>query len=148
MVARQALGGTVDFESLYARAFHYFPLGSAWVLGLRGDLRFTSEGTPFFAKPFVRLRGVPALRYQDDRTAVAEAELRWNVTARWVLLGFAGAGRAFGERTDWGDAETVVSKGFGFRYLLARKLGLYGGLDFARGPEDRAFYIQVGSAWR
>lgn len=93
------------------------------------------------------LRGIPALRYQDRSTAVVETEVRWNVTPRWALIGFAGAGKAFGQRVDWTEAETVVAKGAGFRYLLARKLSLYGGLDFARGPEDRAFYIQVGGAW-
>lgn len=41
-----------------------------------------------------------------------------------------------------------MNKGFGFRYLMARALGLYTGLDFAWGPEDFAFYIQVGNAWR
>ena len=27
------------------------------------------------------------------------------------------------------------------------KLGLLSGVDIARGPEDWAFYIQVGQAW-
>jgi hypothetical protein len=40
-----------------------------------------------------------------------------------------------------------VSKGFGFRYLIARLYGLRVGIDVARGPEDWAFYIQVGNAW-
>ena len=39
--------------------------------------------------------------------------------------------------------------GVGFRYLVARKLGLGSGVDFAWGPGgDFAFYIQTGSAWR
>jgi hypothetical protein len=33
------------------------------------------------------------------------------------------------------------------RYLIARKLGLYAGIDVARGPEDTVVYVQVGSAW-
>jgi outer membrane protein assembly factor BamA len=144
--ASEALGGNVDFRAFFVRAFHYIPLGS-FVIGLRGDYRTSSEATPFFAKPFVTLRGIPALRYQDQSTAVLETELRWNVTSRWALIGFVGAGKAYGQRADWAEAETVVSKGAGFRYLLARKLGLYAGLDFAWGPEDRAFYIQVGGAW-
>ena len=41
-----------------------------------------------------------------------------------------------------------MAGGAGFRYLIARKLGLYTGIDVARGPETTAFYIQVGSAWR
>jgi hypothetical protein len=36
----------------------------------------------------------------------------------------------------------------GFRYLIARRLGIYMGIDIARGPEETAFYIQAGSAWR
>ena len=37
--------------------------------------------------------------------------------------------------------------GVGFRYLVARKLGLYAGFDIARGPEEGAFYLTAGSAW-
>ena len=32
--------------------------------------------------------------------------------------------------------------------LLARQLGMYVGLDYAWGPEDETFYVQIGSAWR
>ena len=45
-------------------------------------------------------------------------------------------------------AESVAAGGVGFRYLIARKLGLYSGIDVARGPETTALYLQVGSAWR
>jgi len=146
--ARDWLGSSRAFENLTARAFHYTPLGEDLILGLRGDYQLATDGTPFFALPFIGLRGVPALRYQDRRTAVAESELRWNVTRRWALLGFVGAGRAFGRTDSFTDADTVVARGAGIRYLLARKLGLYGGIDVARGPEESAFYIQIGSAWR
>lgn len=146
--ARDWLGSDRKFENLAARAFHYTPLGEDFILGLRGDYRLATNGTPFFGLPYIDLRGVPALRYQDQRTAVAETELRWDVTPRWALLGFVGAGRAFGRTDSFTDAETVVARGAGIRYLLARKLGLYGGIDVARGPEENAFYIQVGSAWR
>ena len=41
----------------------------------------------------------------------------------------------------------VVSKGVGFRYLIATRYGFVMGADIARGPEDTAFYIQAGSTW-
>jgi len=41
----------------------------------------------------------------------------------------------------------VAAGGLGFRYRLARLLGLQAGIDVARGPEDTSFYITVGSAW-
>jgi len=146
--ARGWLGSDSDFENLYLRAFDYLPLTDKLILGLRGDVRLTSEDTPFFALPFVSLRGIPALRYQDSRAAMVETELRWNFTHRWAAVGFIGAGRAFGQFTDWDAADTVFTRGLGIRYLLARRLGMYTGIDVARGPEDTAIYIQVGSAWR
>ena len=101
---------------------------------------------PFFAKPYVALPGIAVLRYQA-RAAVVETEVRWNVTRRWGVLGFIGAGKATANACSWSEAETPVAKGAGVRDLIARKLGLYAGVDVARGPEKRAFYIQVGAAW-
>ena len=42
----------------------------------------------------------------------------------------------------------MATVGTGFRYLIAKKLGIHAGIDVARGPEDTVFYIQVGSPWR
>jgi hypothetical protein len=147
-VARDWLGSDRDFESFTLRAFDFQPLGRDWILGLRGDIRVADGRTPFFLLPYVSLRGVPALRYQDKRTAVVETELRWNFQPKWAAVGFAGAGRAFGRFRSFNEAEDVVSGGVGIRYLIEPELGLYVGADLARGPEETAFYIQVGSAWR
>jgi hypothetical protein len=79
---------------------------------------------------------------------VLDTELRWNVTPRWALIGFLGAGRAWGTKSTFSQAGIVTAGGVGFRYLVARRLGIYAGLDLAKGPEDTAVYIQAGSAWR
>ena len=65
-----------------------------------------------------------------------------------LQIGFLGAGRAWGSSTKFDDADTVTAWGLGFRYLVARKLGIYMGADLAKGPEETAIYIQAGSAWR
>ena len=145
--ARGAFGSDDNYETLYARAYSWHPIGN-FVLGVRGDARLSGGDVPFYAQPYIALRGVPAVRYQDRNALVAETELRWNMTPRWALVAFAGAGKAYGRRQAWGEADTVVAGGAGFRYLVARKLNMYAGLDVARGPEDGAIYIQVGSAWR
>jgi hypothetical protein len=145
--ARGALGSKSNYEMLTARAFHWEPAGP-FVLGVRGDLRLSQGEIPFYAQPYVSLRGVPMARYQDRNTVVAEFEARWNLDNRWALVGFAGAGKAYGRRQAWSEAQTVTSGGAGFRYLVARKLNLYAGIDVARGPEDGAVYLSVGSAWR
>jgi len=146
---REGLGGDVDFDSYRTHVFGYVPvLDRRLVIGGRLDLRAVGGGVPFYRLPYVDMRGIAAGRYQDRRAAMLETELRWNLNQRWALIGFLGAGRAWGRRSDFSDAATAVAKGAGFRYLLARKLGLYGGLDYAWGPQDHTFYIQVGSAWR
>jgi outer membrane translocation and assembly module TamA len=118
------------------------------VVGGRLDFRGSSGETPFYAVPFIELRGIPYLRYQGERVAVAEVEARWNLDGRWSLVGFGGAGRASGRESDLGSAETRWAGGVGVRYLLARAMGLHAGIDVARGPEENAFYLIVGSAWR
>lgn len=141
-------GSDTRFQSYRGHVFAYFPIAKSVVLGGRLDGRAVSGRTPFYMLPFIDMRGVPAARYQDERTAVVETELRWDVTPRWAAVGFVGAGRAWGRSTDFSEAENVISRGVGFRYLIASRLGLWVGLDYAKGPEDGTWYIQVGNAWR
>jgi hypothetical protein len=32
--------------------------------------------------------------------------------------------------------------------VIAQRLGLSAGIDIAKGPDESAFYIQMGNAWR
>jgi hypothetical protein len=141
-------GSDKKYEIYRTQAFGYVPLAQKFVLGGRVDARTSRGDVPFYQLPFIELRGIPVVRYQDKSAGAAETELRWNVTPRWALIGFLGLGRAWGSSTSFGEAGSVSTKGAGFRYQVARRLGLYVGLDVARGPEDTAIYIQAGSAWR
>jgi hemolysin activation/secretion protein len=142
------IGSDATYQTYRANAFGYAPLAKHFVVGGRVDMRAARGDVPFYQLPFIELRGIPAARYQDENAGVIEAEVRWNVTPRWALIGFLGAARAWGSRESFSNAGTVTAKGAGFRYLIARRLGLYVGVDVARGPEETAFYIQAGSAWR
>lgn len=146
-LARPGLGSTSSFDNVMLRGFTYLPLSQATVLGLRGDGQFSRGDVPFYARPYIKLRGIPAMRYQGQNALVAEAELRYNLSPRWALVGFAGTGRTDGDDTPFAKSQSASAVGTGFRYLVARKLGLYAGMDVARGPEETAIYLQVGSAW-
>jgi hypothetical protein len=146
--ADPAWGSDTRFQSYRAHAFGYWPLGKSFVLGGRIDGRGVEGDVPFYILPFVDLRGVPVMRLQDRRTAVIETEARWNVTPRWALIGFVGVGRAWGTTTSFSDGTGTVAKGIGFRYLIARRLGMYVGMDWAWSTQDHAVYLQVGNAWR
>jgi hypothetical protein len=148
VAASPSLGGSTSYQQLVLKAFNWSPVGKDFVLGLRGEAQFSRGDIPFFAKPFVVLRGIPSARYQDDNVAVAEVEGWWQATPRWSLLAFGGAGKAWGERNGFSDTPARGAGGVGFRYLIARLLGIHAGLDVARGPEGNAVYIQVGSPWR
>lgn len=144
----KSLGGANDFQAYRGHVFSYWPVTDRLTIGLRADYRLARGDVPFYFLPFIDMRGIPAARYQDTNTGVLETEIRYDVTSRWVVVGFIGAGRAWGRKDSFDDAPSAVSKGAGFRYLIARRLGLYVGVDYARGPEDDVFYLQVGSAWR
>ncbi|KWR91708.1 BamA/TamA family outer membrane protein [Cupriavidus sp. IDO] len=146
--ARAGFGSTQTFNMYNARGFTWLPLARTLILGLRADTRFSTGDVPFYAQPFIDLRGVQKGRYQDRNALATEVELRWDVTPRWSVLGFTGAGKAYGRWHDFSDATTVVSVGAGFRYMIARKLGVSIGIDVAHSKDQNAFYIQVGSAWR
>ena len=144
----RAFGSSNDFQAYRAHVFDYLPLSPRYTLGLRADARMARGDAPFYMLPFVDMRGVPAARFQNENVAVIEGELRFDLTERWSLIGFAGAGRAWGLRASFADADKARSVGAGFRYLIARRLGLYAGVDYARSNVDQALYVQAGTAWR
>ena len=141
-------GGDDEYETYRANAFGYLPLRSGIVLGGRIDARAARGDVPFYQLPYLDMRGIPVARYQDESVALVEAEVRWDVTPRWALVAFAGTGRTWGTSKNFDDADSASAWGGGFRRLVARRLGIYMGIDIASGPEETAFYIQVGSAWR
>ncbi len=125
----------------------YFPVNNIWIPALRIESHLATGDIPFYAKPFVQLRGIPALRYQGDITILAETEQLVNISSRWGLVGFTGIGTAFNTNDNFKSEELIWNAGGGFRYLIARFMGLKMGLDVARGPEDWAVYVVFGSSW-
>jgi hypothetical protein len=145
----KAVGSDLAFGRYQVQGLFYWQPESRWGYGLRVDSRFDSGDAPFFMKPFLSMRGLASGQYSNDVTLLTEGELRYSIDTRWTILGFGGAGRVGETLGDLGGAPTVGAGGVGFRYLVARKLGLGSGVDFALGPGGEfAFYIQTGSAWR
>jgi len=143
----EVLGSTRDWGKINFFTHIYYPVNKLWIPALRLESKFATGKPPFYAKPFVSLRGVPALRYQGDFTMLAETEQLFNITHRWGIVGFTGIGAAFDYIDNMESDELVWNAGAGFRYLIARALGVKMGVDIARGPEDWAFYVTLGTAW-
>ena len=146
-VFSQALGGDGEFQRVQLVAMWFVPLQPRLFLGLRGQVAASFGDVPFYLRPFIYMRGAPAMRYQGEETAQIESELRWQFWKRFSLVGFVGGGAAWNDLERLDDTQTVVTGGTGFRYEVARRHGIHMGLDVAFGPDNTAVYVQVGSAW-
>jgi len=162
----EAFGGDENYWRTDAKLFHFTPISESLVLGLRVEGKFVHAGSgdsiPYVAKPYIDMRGIIAMRYQGEKVLLGEAQLRWEFMPRWDLVLFGGAGKAYGGEDYWflpgeglvsdtvsfSEADAHPAGGVGFRYELARKFGLWAGLDFATNEDKEfSFYITVGSAW-
>lgn len=143
----EAIGSDFNYGRLDVEVCQYVPLGGPFTLGLRGAASWVGDNAPFFDLGSIGLRGVQAGRFVDNAMFTAEAELRWDVTQRWTLLTFGGAGWVADEFSQLDGSDAHWAGGAGFRYLLARRFDLRMGADIARGEEDWAFYVTVGTGW-
>jgi hypothetical protein len=141
------LGGDYVYDKLDS----YFILYGDWikklVMGFNLNAQSVFGDVPFFAKPFINMRGIPIMRYQGDYIVTFQNEERWKVSRRWNVIGFLGLGYAWDEDEKWNVTDAKWAGGAGIRYLIARLFGIYAGLDVARGPEEWAIYITLGNAW-
>jgi len=143
----EAIGSDFDYWNAQLKLLSFHPLGEKFVLGLRLEYSAIDGRAPFFAVPWVTLRGIAALRYQGDRVAVAEIEGRYNFTPRWALIAFAGKGATSSDIPGIDTEQNIHSFGVGGRYKIFEAQNVWLGMDIARGPEDTNWYIQIGHAW-
>jgi hypothetical protein len=143
----EAIGGDYNYTKLTLKMNSFHVLGKKFVLGLRLEASAAEGDLPFYAAPYVKLRGIPALRYQGEMAGVAEVELRYQLAKRWAVLGFLGEGftdeRGIADETE----DEIKAYGFGFRWLALQSKNVWVGVDAARGPEEDAFYIQLVHPW-
>jgi len=144
----EALGGETDYwkVGLMVDSFHELA-NKKLVLGLHLDLDTAGGDLPLWGYPYVTMRGIPALRYQNESTAVIETELRWNIFGRWAAVGFIGTAATRGDAPVFEDESGIVAGGVGGRFLFRPQDSLWVGIDVARGPEDYVLYVVMGHKW-
>jgi hypothetical protein len=147
MVFDEAFGGSRDFRRYEQLLIGWWPVATNVTLGVRGDYRQVDGDAPFYARPFIFMRGIPAMRYPGEKVGVVEAEVRWQFHGRWSLVAFGGVGSARIDAGAFQGTRTKGAGGLGVRYEIARRFGMHVGIDVARGPDDTAVYLQVGNAW-
>ncbi len=141
------VGSEYKYGQFEGAVYYYFPIMKTLITGTRFDVQQIVGNQPFYMRPFIDMRGVPTARYIGKSTMLAEVEERWDFVNRWSLVLFGGGGKAFDKYSEFDDAEWAWGYGTGFRYLMARKLNLRMGVDFAMGTEGFAYYLVFGTAW-
>jgi hypothetical protein len=147
----EALTGDFNYWRGGVKLLSFHQLHKKFVMGLRLEMESVDGRAPFYAYPYVKLRGIPALRYQGKRAGSIEVEGRWNILPRWAILGFFGSGAA--KIGSFSDSDLSIVRddlfagGVGGRYFMMQDHGLWLGVDLAHGPEDLYVYITVGQAW-
>ncbi len=143
------IGSDVDYTLTELTALNYFKITDHWRTAFRVEANYvdSEQVLPPYATPYISMRGIPAARYQGQSVALSELEIAYRINLRWELSAFAGIGKASDSFSDFSESDSRVSKGAGFRYLIARRYDFNMGIDIAKGPEDTVFYIQAGSAW-
>ena len=142
-----AIGGDFDYWNAKLKALSFHSLSEKLTLGLRAEVSGIDGNAPFFAVPFVKLRGIPALRYQNKVAGAVEAELRWRLAERWDAAVFGGLGYTSDDIPIFENPDDIYNFGVGARYNVFQAHNVWVGIDIARGPEDTNWYIQVGHPW-
>ena len=141
------LGGDYRYDLLTLEGKFFLPLNADWTLSLAGNYQTLSQQDkhlPPMARPYIELRGISRYRYQGDDVSTVQTQLAWQMSSRWIVLGFVGAGSAADSTSElYRSAE--VAWGSGIRYLIAREYGLRTGVDVAFSDNEQAVYFNVGS---
>jgi hypothetical protein len=143
----ESFGGDFNYTKTNLKLNSFHEIGKKFVLGLRLEGSIGAGDLPFYAAPYVKLRGIPALRYQGESAGVVEIELRYQFAKRWAVLGFTGEGWTDERNLADETADEIDAFGFGVRYEALPAKNVWVGLDLARGPEEDAFYIQLVHPW-
>ncbi|WP_431786828.1 BamA/TamA family outer membrane protein [Vibrio harveyi] len=141
----EALGSDQEYQTLAVDGQVYIPLNDQWNLAFAGNYqKFNSDSvvTPT-AQPYVSLRGVSSYHYQGEQVIAGQTQLSYDIDSRWKVSGFYGYGEA--QSDGLGDVSSVNAYGAGFRYLIARRYGLYLGIDVAKSDNESALYFNIGS---
>lgn len=141
------LGGEEEFQRASLFTMGFWPVTDKVIFSLAAGAINSSADTPIYLRPYIQLRGAPAMRYQGEYAAQIEAEVRWQFWHRFSAVAFGGSGTAGNEFAERERTQEISTGGLGFRYEMARKYQLHMGIDAAHGPDGMAYYLIFGSAW-
>lgn len=140
------LGGDFNYTTARFKFNTFHRLAEKFVLGARFEVGTANGNVPYYAEPFVPLRGIPALRYTGESAGVIEVEGRYDFAKRWSAVAFAGIGLVDETETSQ-TQDDIYGYGVGIRFQALKEQNVWLGIDIAQGPEDKFWYVQMGHPW-
>ncbi len=139
------LGATRNYFSGDLFAYAYYKVGSRLYSIFNFDYQFIQDTAPFYSKPYIGLRGIPAMRYQANQVATMQMQWRVDVIKNFSLVAFTGIGKAYNSFEDFNSSDWVYNYGTGVRYTLKNVDNLRVGVDFGWGKDNFGWVISFGT---
>ena len=143
------LGSTEEFGSFNVFYKYYLPINN-WLYSIyHVDFQSVGGDAPFYVKPYVQLRGVPAFYYQGNMATKVETQWRASFYKNWAAVVFAGTGKAFDSFSDFPDNKSIYNYGTGLRYVMEKAFNTRVGVDVAWANPGSQFgwYIVIGTSF-
>ena len=139
------LGATRSYNWAEFYGYAYYTVGKGLYTIIKLDLQYAGDNTPFYAKPYIGLRGAPAMRYQGNIVSTFENQWRVDLFKNISMVAFTGIGKAYNSFNSFSESIWVYNYGTGVRYALKNVSDLRIGVDFGWTNEDFAWGISIGT---
>ncbi len=143
----EAIGSSSTYQSYGAAYRSYHKLTDTVVLAWEVQGCQRGGMAPLWDACTVKLRGFSATDYLGKVSTSGQAEARWQLSTRWGLVGFAGAGYVGSSFSGIREHEAIPSYGAGLRFIVLKAKRINLRLDYARSTDSDAIHFSVGEAF-
>jgi hypothetical protein len=143
----EAIGSFSTYQSYSAAFRSYHRLTKSVVLAWEVQGCQRSGTTPLWDACTVKLRGFSATDYLGKVSASGQAEVRWQLSKRWGVAGFAGSGYVNRSFNGIREGEPIPSYGAGIRFSVLPAKGINLRVDYARSKDSDAIHVSVSEAF-
>jgi hypothetical protein len=143
----EAIGSFATYQSYSAAFRSYHRLTKSVVLAWEVQGCQRSGTTPLWDACTVKLRGFSMTDYLGKVSASGQVEVRWQLSKRWGVAGFAGSGYVDRSFNGIREGEPIPSYGAGIRFSVLPAKGINLRVDYARSKDSDAIHVSVGEAF-
>ena len=141
------IGSNKTYQNYDLTFSSYHQLSESLVLAWQATACSRKSAAPLWDACTIGLRGFPATDYMGTDSVMGQAELRWQMSKRWGLTGFAGSGSSAGNFSETDNRDWIPSYGLGLRFMVLPAKRINMRLDYARSNDDDAIHFLVGEAF-